>query len=139
MRAPRPPGDADAPRQANHPPRSAALADRRAQRPAAHDDEAQRLQCRLFSRASSTISSSLHTLRFLERKEGVVFLWPRGVATSHLAISLAVAAAKSGGRVYCATLAELITGLDNAQLFFQLISHRYENEPSLIASIKSFD
>ena len=39
---------------------------------------------------------SLHELGFLERKENVIFLGPPGVGKTHLAISLAIAAAQSG-------------------------------------------
>lgn len=58
---------------------------------------------------------SLHELGFIERKENVVFLGPPGVGKSHLAISLAIAAAQSGRRVYYGTLADLITSLEEAQ------------------------
>ena len=63
---------------------------------------------------------SLHTLSFLERRENVVFLGPPGVGKTHLAISLAVATAESGRRVYYATLADLIASLEDAQLGGQL-------------------
>jgi DNA replication protein DnaC len=66
---------------------------------------------------------SLHTLSFLERRENVVFLGPPGVGKTHLAVSLAVAAAESGRRVYYATLADLITSLEDAQQAGRL-SHR---------------
>ena len=56
---------------------------------------------------------SLHTLGFVERKE--IFLGPPGVGKTHLAISLAIAAAESGRRVYYGTLADLITSLEEAQ------------------------
>lgn len=57
----------------------------------------------------------LHTLGFLERRENVVLLGPPGVGKTHLAISLAIAAAQSGRRVYYGTLADLITSLEEAQ------------------------
>jgi DNA replication protein DnaC len=58
---------------------------------------------------------SLSTLGFVERKENVVFLGPPGVGKTHLAISLAIAAAQSGRRVYYGTLGELIMSLEEAQ------------------------
>lgn len=58
---------------------------------------------------------SLHTLGFIERQENVIFLGPPGVGKTHLAISLAIAAAQSGRRVYYGTLADLITSLEEAQ------------------------
>ena len=58
---------------------------------------------------------SLHELGFLERRENVIFLGPPGVGKTHLAISLAVAAAESGRRVYYGTLAGLIESLMDAK------------------------
>jgi DNA replication protein DnaC len=58
---------------------------------------------------------SLHELGFVERKENVVLLGPPGVGKTHLAVSLAIAAAQSGRRVYYSTLADLITSLEEAQ------------------------
>jgi len=66
---------------------------------------------------------NLHTLSFIERRENVVFLGPPGVGKTHLAVSLAVAAAEGGRRVYYATLADLITSLEDAQQGGRL-SHR---------------
>ena len=66
---------------------------------------------------------SLHTLGFVERRENVILLGPPGVGKSHLAISLAIAAAQSGRRVYYGTLADLITSLEEASLGGRL-SHR---------------
>ena len=57
---------------------------------------------------------SLHELGFLERRENVVFLGPPGVGKTHLAISLAVAAAESGRRIYFGTLSDLIDSLEEA-------------------------
>jgi DNA replication protein DnaC len=48
---------------------------------------------------------SLHELGFIERKENVILLGPPGVGKTHLAISLAIAAAEHGRRVYYGTLA----------------------------------
>src|SRR5579872_6338060 len=58
---------------------------------------------------------SLHTLGFIERKENVVLLGPPGVGKTHLALSLAVAAAEGGRRVYFTTLADLLHSLEDAQ------------------------
>ena len=58
---------------------------------------------------------SLHTLGFVERRENVILLGPPGVGKTHLAISLAVAAAEHGRRVYYGTLGDLIASLEEAQ------------------------
>ncbi|MDQ3522238.1 MAG: IS21-like element helper ATPase IstB [Gemmatimonadota bacterium] len=76
---------------------------------------------------------SLATLGFVERKENVIFLGPPGVGKTHLAISLAIAAAQSGRRVYYGTLAELITSLEEAQAAGKLL-HRMKTltHPALL-------
>jgi DNA replication protein DnaC len=58
---------------------------------------------------------SLHELGFIDRRENVVLLGPPGVGKTHLAISLAIAAAQRGRRVYYGTLIDLITSLEQAQ------------------------
>ena len=63
---------------------------------------------------------SLHELGFLARNENVIFLGPPGVGKTHLAISLAIAAAQSGRRVYYGALADLITSLEEAKTTGQL-------------------
>ena len=63
---------------------------------------------------------SLHELGFLERAENVILLGPPGVGKTHLAISLAIAAAKAGRRVYYGTLAGLIDSLTEAKAAGQL-------------------
>src|SRR5262249_32231917 len=57
----------------------------------------------------------LYELNFVDRKENVVLLGPPGVGKTHLAISLAIAAAQRGRRVYYGTLIDLITSLEEAQ------------------------
>ena len=58
---------------------------------------------------------ALHELGFLERAENVVLLGPPGVGKTHLAISLAIAAAESGRRVYYGTRAALLESLTQAR------------------------
>ena len=76
---------------------------------------------------------ALHELGFLERRENVIFLGPPGVGKTHLAISLAIAAAQRGRRVYYGTLADLITSLEEAQAGGKL-SHRLKTltHPALL-------
>ncbi len=58
---------------------------------------------------------NLHQLGFLDRKENVIFLGPAGVGKTHLAVSLAIAAAEAGKRVYYGTLADLVLSLVEAE------------------------
>ena len=58
---------------------------------------------------------SLHELGFLDRQENMILLGPPGVGKTHLAISLAIAAAEAGRRVYYGTLAGLIESLTEAK------------------------
>jgi DNA replication protein DnaC len=76
---------------------------------------------------------SLHELGFLERKENVVLLGPPGVGKTHLAISLAIAAAQAGRRVYYGTLVDLISSLEEAKAAGRL-THRLKilTHPSLL-------
>ncbi len=76
---------------------------------------------------------SLHQLGFIERKENVIFLGPPGVGKTHLALSLAVAAAQSGRRIYYGSLADLIASLEEAQTAGRL-AHRLKilTHPSLL-------
>ena len=58
---------------------------------------------------------SLHELGFVGRAENVILLGPPGVGKTHLAISLAIAAAQSGRRVYYGTLSALVESLAEAK------------------------
>jgi DNA replication protein DnaC len=75
---------------------------------------------------------SLHDLGFIDRRENVVLLGPPGVGKTHLAISLAVAAAQRGRRVYYSTLADLVTSLEEAQAAGRLATAAQDpHHPSL--------
>ena len=58
---------------------------------------------------------SLHGMGFLERGENVILLGRPGVGKTHIAISRAIAAAKSGRRVYYGTLSALVESLAEAK------------------------
>ncbi len=66
---------------------------------------------------------SLHELGFVDRRENVILFGPPGVGKTHLAISLAIAAAEAGRRVCYGTLAGLIDSLTEAKAAGNL-SHR---------------
>ena len=108
----------------------------------------------------------LFDLTFIARKENVLFLGPPGVGKTHLAISLAIKACYHGFKVYFTTMDTLIKKLkegatrqkaylssslvvvdevgylpvttQEAYLFFQFVSHRYERSSTIITSNKSF-
>lgn len=76
---------------------------------------------------------SLHELGFVRRQENVIFLGPPGVGKTHLAISLAIAAAQSGRRVYYGTLVNLIESLEQARANGQLARRlRVLSHPALL-------
>jgi DNA replication protein DnaC len=76
---------------------------------------------------------SLHELGFIKRRENVIFLGPPGVGKTHLAISLAIAAAQSGRRVYYGTLVSLIESLEQAKGAGQLARRlRVLSHPALL-------
>jgi DNA replication protein DnaC len=108
----------------------------------------------------------LFDLSFIGDKENVLFLGPPGVGKTHLAISLATKACHYGFKVYFTTMNTLIRKLkegatrqkaylnsslvvvdevgylpvttEEAYLFFQFVSHRYERSSTIITSNKSF-
>lgn len=108
----------------------------------------------------------LFDLTFLSKHENVIFLGPPGVGKTHLAISLAIKACYHGFKVYFTTMNTLVSKLKESQskgkaylnsslvivdevgylpvtsqeayLFFQFISYRYERSSTIITSNKSF-
>ena len=109
----------------------------------------------------------LFDLDFIAKHENVVFLGPPGVGKTHLATSLAIKACHHGFKVYFTTMETLIKKLkegsqskhkaylssslvvvdevgylsvtpEEAYLFFQFVSHRYERSSTIITSNKSF-
>lgn len=108
----------------------------------------------------------LFDLTFLTKHENVIFLGPPGVGKTHLAIALAIKACWYGFKVYFTTMNTLIAKLKESQskgkaylnsslvivdevgylpvnsqeayLFFQFISYRYEKSSTIITSNKSF-
>jgi DNA replication protein DnaC len=108
----------------------------------------------------------LFDLTFLVRHENVIFLGPPGVGKTHLSIALAVKACSHGFKIYFTTMNTLIGRLkeglsplmpylnsslvivdeagylplntQEAHLFFQFVSYRYEKSSTIITSNKSF-
>lgn len=108
----------------------------------------------------------LFDLSFIKAQENVIFLGPPGVGKTHLAISLAIKACHHGFKVYFTTMDTLIKKLkegatrqkaylssslvivdevgylpvttEEAYLFFQFVSHRYERNSTIVTSNKSF-
>ena len=95
-------------------------ADRHARLAPAGREDPGAVRLRLPAQHQARAIESLHELGFLDRGENVIFLGPPGVGTTHLAISLAIAAAESGRRVYYSTLAGLIESLMDAKAAGQL-------------------
>jgi len=108
----------------------------------------------------------LFDLTFISNKENVIFLGPPGVGKTHLATSLAIKACHHGFKVYFTTMDRLIEKLkagatrqkaylnsslvvvdevgylpvttEEAYLFFQFVSQRYERNSTIVTSNKSF-
>ena len=107
----------------------------------------------------------LFDMTFLSRKDNVIFLGPPGVGKTHLAIALAIKVCYHGFKVYFTTMHTLIAKLKESQskgkaflssnlvidevgylpvtsqeayLFFQFVSYRYERSSTIITSLRPF-
>lgn len=102
----------------------------------------------------------LGTLDFITAKENVIFLGPPGTGKTHLATGIAIRACQAGHRVLFATASEWVDRLatahhagtlqvidevgyipfepEAANLFFQLVSSRYERASLIVTSNKPF-
>ena len=65
---------------------------------------------------NKALIKDLMTLRFLEKKENILFLGNPGVGKTHLAVSIAIEASKKRNSTYFITCHELLTNLKKAQL-----------------------
>ena len=109
---------------------------------------------------------TLFDLAFIRKRENVIFLGPPGVGKTHLATALAIKACYHGFKTYFTTMDTLIRKLKEPQsrgkayltsslvivdevgylpvdtqeayLFFQFVSNRYEKNSTVITSNKSF-
>lgn len=73
------------------------------------------------------------TLRFIERKENIVFLGSSGVGKTHLATSIGIAAAKKRTSTYFIKCNDLISNLKKAKL-----ENRLENRLKHLRNIDCF-
>jgi DNA replication protein DnaC len=112
------------------------------------------------------VVAHLGTLEFVTARENVVFLGPPGTGKTHLAIGLGIRACQAGHRVQFATASQWVARLadahhqgmlqaelvrlgrypllvipfepEAANLFFQLVSARYERASLIVTSNKPF-
>jgi DNA replication protein DnaC len=117
-------------------------------------------------RLEKKLVMELFDLTFVGRQENVIFLGPPGVGKTHLAIAVAIKACHHGLSVYFTTLDDLMIKLKSQQglnrpylkaklvvidevgympmerqeahLFFQFVSYRYERSSTILTSNKSF-
>ena len=81
-------------------------------------------------------------LRYIEKKENILFIGSPGVGKTHLATSIGIVAAKNRISTYKVLIIDEVGFLpidnEGANMLFQLINKRYEKNSTIITSNKPF-
>ncbi len=88
-----------------------------------------------------------NNLRFIERKENILFVGSPGVGKTHLATSIGIENARNNHSTYFITKYKLLIidevgylpiDIESANMLFQLINKRYEKNSTIITTNKPF-